>query len=231
MVARGSNLRAGIAGCLPAQHCSPASARRPARSGGATTAVANHVSGPSSTSSAAGGSSSSLGAGVPAQHMFATRQQRPQLGGGAFNCGGSCTTKALVLYSKGLEYARNEQWDVARRVFEKTVSECPEFVKPWISWAQMEKRCIACGDDRRWANCRTVLQRALLCNRDAPALLQAWGLMEMQRGNFLAAVLLLDRSAVLEPRNRPVLKWKPVVQARQTVGARRGQHKSTPRAS
>jgi hypothetical protein len=134
----------------------------------------------------------------------------------------------------------------------------------------MEKRCIACGDDRRWANCRTVLQRALLCNRDAPALLQAWGLMEMQvwpaghcapetvdawltsvklaqvlilcvpaspplptlqRGNFLAAVLLLDRSAVLEPRNRPVLKWKPVVQARQTVGARRGQHKSTPPAS
>lgn len=132
---------------------------------------------------------------------------------------------------------------------------------------QMEKRCIPCGDDRRWANCRTVLQRGLLHNRDAPALLQAWGLMEMQvrghgvgpgagrqpgcfslrgtwlprcshakpscaaasapalpvqRGNLLGAILLLDRSAALEPRNRPVLRWKPVVEARQTVGARRG---------
>jgi hypothetical protein len=44
----------------------------------------------------------------------------------------------------------------------------------------MEKRCIPGDDARRWHNCRTVLQRGLLHNRDAPALLQAWGLMEMQ---------------------------------------------------
>jgi hypothetical protein len=48
-----------------------------------------------------------------------------------------------------------------------------------------------------------------------------------QRGNFLAAVLLLDRSAALEPRNRPVLRWKPVVEARQTVGARRAAKGAT----
>lgn len=44
----------------------------------------------------------------------------------------------------------------------------------------------------------------------------------LQRGNLLAAVMLLDRSAALEPRNRPVLRWKPVVEARKTVGERRG---------
>lgn len=44
---------------------------------------------------------------------------------------------------------------------------------------------------------------------------------EMQRGNLLGAVMLLDRSAALEPRNRPVLRWKPVIEARKTVGERR----------
>lgn len=43
----------------------------------------------------------------------------------------------------------------------------------------------------------------------------------MQRGNLLGAVMLLDRSAALEPRNRPVLRWKPVIEARKTVGERR----------
>lgn len=43
----------------------------------------------------------------------------------------------------------------------------------------------------------------------------------MQRGNWVAALLLLDRSARLEPRNTPVLRWRPVVEARRTVGERR----------
>jgi hypothetical protein len=48
----------------------------------------------------------------------------------------------------------------------------------------MEKRCSLVGQERNWASCRAVLQRGLLLNRDAPALLQAWGLMEMQVGGW-----------------------------------------------
>jgi hypothetical protein len=76
----------------------------------AAAANANHqstASSSSSSSSSNSGKPSSLAGGVPAQHSFATRQQRPQLGvNGAFNCGGTCTTRAMVLYTKGLEYAR-----------------------------------------------------------------------------------------------------------------------------
>lgn len=46
----------------------------------------------------------------------------------------------------------------------------------------MEKRCIPRGDERRWAASRSVLQQGLERNRDAPPLLQAWGLLEMQVG-------------------------------------------------
>lgn len=116
----------------------------------------------------------------------------------------------------------------------------------------MEKRCNRrTGDDEWWEACRKVLWSGLQQNKDAPALLQAWGLLEMQvgggcvggeqsmldyaspclqkaalgsrgppltpacvppsfprlqRGNWVAAILLLDRSALLEPRNRPVLR-------------------------
>lgn len=51
--------------------------------------------------------------------------------------------------------------------------------------------------------------------------MQAWGLMELQRGNILAAVLLLERSVLFEPRNSPVLRWRPVQVAQQTVLTRR----------
>ena len=50
---------------------------------------------------------------------------------------------------------------------------------------------------------------------------QAWGLMELQRGNVLAAVLLLERSVAHDPRCSPVLRWKAVRTARQTIGSRR----------
>ena len=46
-------------------------------------------------------------------------------------------------------------------------------------------------------------------------LLQAWGLMELQRGNVLAAILLLERSVQFDQRNSTVLKWKPVILAKQ----------------
>lgn len=51
---------------------------------------------------------------------------------------------------------------------------------------------------------------------------QAWGLMELQRGNWLAAVRLLERSARLDVSCRPVLRWQVVQTARKTVGSRRG---------
>jgi len=51
---------------------------------------------------------------------------------------------------------------------------------------------------------------------------QAWGLMELQRGNVLAAVLLLERSVLNDPaRCSPVLRWKAVRTARQSVSSRR----------
>lgn len=45
--------------------------------------------------------------------------------------------------------------------------------------------------------------------------------MELQKGNILAAVLLLERSVQFEPRNSPVLRWRPVLLAQQTVLSRR----------
>ena len=39
--------------------------------------------------------------------------------------------------------------------------------------------------------------------------------MELQRGNVLAAVLLLERSVQFDQRNSNVLKWKPVILAKQ----------------
>jgi hypothetical protein len=55
----------------------------------------------------------------------------------------------------------------------------------------------------------------------APLCPQAWGLLELQRGNVLAAVILLERCVANDPRCSPVLRWKAVRVARQTVGSRR----------
>lgn len=43
--------------------------------------------------------------------------------------------------------------------------------------------------------------------------------MELQKGNFWAAVRLLERSVDMDPFLKPVLKWKPVNLARTTVQA------------
>lgn len=48
--------------------------------------------------------------------------------------------------------------------------------------------------------------------------MQAWGLMELQKGNNLAALKLLERSALMDPqRCMAVLKWQQVVNARELV--------------
>lgn len=45
--------------------------------------------------------------------------------------------------------------------------------------------------------------------------------MELQKGNIVAAVLLLERSVQFEPRNSPVLKWRAVQVAQQSLLDRR----------
>lgn len=50
--------------------------------------------------------------------------------------------------------------------------------------------------------------------------LQSWGLMELQRGNVLAAVLLLERCVQYEPKCRPVLQWRAVQLAKESVSQR-----------
>ncbi|KAK9823656.1 hypothetical protein WJX72_004459 [[Myrmecia] bisecta] len=104
--------------------------------------------------------------------------------------------------------------------FEAVTMQCPQLVKAWVSWAQMEKR-LTRGSSQDTQRCREILQRALCQNPDSAPLCQAWGLMELQRGNVLAAVMLLERCVQYDPRCSPVLKWKLVQQAKQTVGSRR----------
>lgn len=82
----------------------------------------------------------------------------------------------------------------------------------------MEKRNEQNGcSEGRMERARQVLQRGLSLNPTSACLLQAWGLLELQRGNQLAAVRMLERSAAMDPKNVPVLRWKPVLSARTAV--------------
>lgn len=52
--------------------------------------------------------------------------------------------------------------------------------------------------------------------------MQSWGFMELQKGNLLAAVMLLERSVLYDPqRCAPVMRWHLVRRAQETVGSRR----------
>ncbi|KAG2445198.1 hypothetical protein HYH02_008666 [Chlamydomonas schloesseri] len=86
----------------------------------------------------------------------------------------------------------------------------------------MEKQCHRSRDADRWERCRAVLQRGLTLNPTSSCLIQSWGLLELQRGNWLAAVRMLERCARLDVNCRPVLRWQVVQTARKTVGSRRG---------
>ncbi|GLC54770.1 hypothetical protein PLESTB_000904100 [Pleodorina starrii] len=110
---------------------------------------------------------------------------------------------------------------MSRRTFEHLLTQQPSLCKAWVSWAQMEKRCHRSNQSERWHRCREVLQRGLELNPSSSCLIQAWGLMELQRGNWLAAVMLLERSARLDSRCVPVLSWQHVRTAKKTVGSRR----------
>ena len=50
--------------------------------------------------------------------------------------------------------------------------------------------------------------------------MQTWGLLELQRGNTLPAVLMLERAVKLQPTCSPVLNWQLVSEARKAVGSR-----------
>ena len=130
------------------------------------------------------------------------------------------------MYEEALHLARSEQYEEARVVFEHVISLAPTWEKPWVSYAQMEKRIgrsalatmsAAPGSTDPWKGCRNVLQRALRINPRKPKLTQAWGLMELQRGNFWPAVQLLERSVLQDPILAPVLRWKPVVEAKRKI--------------
>uniref|UniRef100_A0A7S0WIG4 Tetratricopeptide repeat protein n=1 Tax=Chlamydomonas leiostraca TaxID=1034604 RepID=A0A7S0WIG4_9CHLO len=126
------------------------------------------------------------------------------------------------LYDSALEYARRNRFKTARSVFNKLLlEEDPHMCCAWVSWAQMEKR--ANTGPERWDRCREVLQRGLTINPKSACLIQAFGLMCLQRGpgHWLAAVMLLERCVSIDPRLEPVLNWAQVSEARKTVGSRR----------
>ncbi|GBF90047.1 hypothetical protein Rsub_02755 [Raphidocelis subcapitata] len=124
-------------------------------------------------------------------------------------------------YAVALELARAERYGAARDAFEALVRAHPHCCKAWVSYAQMEKRVGRNGEPERLQIARYILQRGLSSNPDSACLAQAWGLLELQRGNFWAAVRLLERCVVMEPANAPVLKWLPVRAAAKTVSGRR----------
>eukprot|EP00877_Chromochloris_zofingiensis_P006341 jgi/Chrzof1/1960/Cz10g28010.t1 len=124
------------------------------------------------------------------------------------------------LYDYALKLSREEDYKGARQAFEVLLRRYPFLCKAWVSYAQMEKRIGRRSDPDRMEACRVILQRGLQLNPSSACLAQAWGLMELQKGNFWAAVRLLERCVTLDPSCSPVLKWKPVDSARKTVGSR-----------
>ena len=68
---------------------------------------------------------------------------------------------------------------------------------------------------------RRILQRGMQINPHSGCLAQAWGLLELRRGNSRGAVNLLERSVILDPSCSPVLKWNPVQKAKENIGPRK----------
>jgi hypothetical protein len=50
-------------------------------------------------------------------------------------------------------------------------------------------------------------------NPSSACIAQAWGLAELQRGNVVRAIKLLDRCVVLDPAMQPVKNWRVVKDA------------------
>jgi lipopolysaccharide biosynthesis regulator YciM len=59
-----------------------------------------------------------------------------------------------------------------------------------------------------------ILHRGLTQNPASARIAQAWGLAELQRGNDLGAVKLLERCVELDPALAPVKDWQIVRDAK-----------------
>jgi len=123
--------------------------------------------------------------------------------------------RGALWYHRALELARKQQYEKSRRVFQAISQAYPNLCRAWVSWAQMEKKAGADSTVLDYEGCRAVLQRGLQLNPRSSCLCQAWGLMELQKGNSLAAIKLLDRSAMYDPKCKPVQRWKLYKDARQ----------------
>ncbi|GAX85358.1 hypothetical protein CEUSTIGMA_g12775.t1 [Chlamydomonas eustigma] len=124
------------------------------------------------------------------------------------------------LYQLALQHARVNDYDAARTNFRHLTASYPAACKCWVSWAQMEKRV---GDTNSLNRCREVLQRGLELNKQSACIMQAWGLLELQQGNFLPALKMLERAAMMHPNCSPVLKWEQVATARKTVSSKKSR--------
>ena len=107
-------------------------------------------------------------------------------------------------YRRSLELSRKSMIEEARIEFEKTLSDNPKLCKAWVSYAQMEKRI------GNMPKCRSILRKGIKYNPESSCIIQALGLHEMQRDNLLLANELLKLAVILDPKNKPVLKWKRI---------------------
>jgi tetratricopeptide (TPR) repeat protein len=154
---------------------------------------------------------------------------QPTAGSAAAAAAAALSEDAAALHAHALSLARAEAYAEARLAFERLLGRYPSFCTAWTSYAQMEKRAAkaatatATSGADRFAACRAVLQRGLALNPTSACLVQAWGLMELQKNNAWAAVRLLERGAALDPRrNSAVLRWVPVRRAAATATTSRG---------
>jgi tetratricopeptide (TPR) repeat protein len=109
---------------------------------------------------------------------------------------------SLSLYEKALIFARRNEYAIARKYFQESISAYPNNVIIWISYAQMEKRYGS------MPKCRAILRNGIHLNPNSSRLHIALGLHEMQRGNKNLGLEILRRAVELDPTNEAVLKWK-----------------------
>lgn len=70
----------------------------------------------------------------------------------------------------------------------------------------------ACGEANIPGSVK-ILHRGLTRNPESARIAQAWGLAELQRGNDVGAVKLLQRCVELDPALAPVKEWQIVKDA------------------
>ena len=180
-------------------------------------------------------------ANSPPPSTFSTRNKHHQLPRNQ-----SMSYKEALTFARRPLSTDDPNYLAAQEAFRRTTSLYPNLVKAWVSWAQMEKRVTnysttrdtknarneeasssavattatssdtGIGRVEKWQRCREILQKALTINPNDPWLCQAWGLLELQKGHWFAAVVLLERCVRADPGHfSPLLKWQIVQQAKQ----------------